>query len=188
MEYTRKVEHTRQQLKDSLLENMKNKSFTEITVNDIVDPIYLDRSTFYRYFDDKYELLANIEDSVLQNMEETRTKFPKGIPDSDEMLKAPAEYFRNNSAVLSILLGENGSPTFEIKLRNALNERFKELFNPKEKLHPELLMLSDLLINLVLHALKRWLLNPQELSLEKTLLLVHSAIEDGLYKAIKDNE
>ena len=66
MAYNRKIEQTQRLLKEALIKLLGQQNFEEITVNDIVPEAYVTRSTFYRYYDDKYELLSEIEDQILQ--------------------------------------------------------------------------------------------------------------------------
>lgn len=92
MKYTRKTDHTRQQIIDSLLDNMATTDFEKITVNDLVTPIFLDRSTFYRYFDDKYDLLDQIEQQVLSAIT-SRPAPPSSAQLNDEVLAQAAHFF-----------------------------------------------------------------------------------------------
>ena len=44
---------------------MKSKKFETITINDITSLTDINRSTFYRHYVDKYEVLEKIEDNIL---------------------------------------------------------------------------------------------------------------------------
>ncbi len=48
---------TKKIISDSMFNLMKRKSFENITVQMIIDECKVSRSTFYRYFKDKYELM-----------------------------------------------------------------------------------------------------------------------------------
>lgn len=60
MAYTKKQSITKKHFKLALLHLLKSKSFNEVTIKDITDTAEYDRSSFYRYFDDKYQLLEEI--------------------------------------------------------------------------------------------------------------------------------
>ncbi|HHU18307.1 MAG TPA: TetR family transcriptional regulator [Clostridiales bacterium] len=48
---------TKKRIADSMFNLLKSNSFDKITVQTILDDCKVSRSTFYRYFDDKYELM-----------------------------------------------------------------------------------------------------------------------------------
>ena len=52
-----RVEKTEQALLNALFETLRTKDFGQITVQDLCDKALVRRSTFYRRFDDKYDLL-----------------------------------------------------------------------------------------------------------------------------------
>ena len=59
---------TRNTLRDALVTLMKDKQFEEIKISDICDTALVNRSTFYAHYEDKYELLVDIIDSLKINL------------------------------------------------------------------------------------------------------------------------
>lgn len=51
-----RIEKTEKALLDALFETLRTKEFSQITVQDLCDKALVRRSTFYRRFDDKYDL------------------------------------------------------------------------------------------------------------------------------------
>ena len=51
-----RVVKTLDNIKNSFLQLVKEKSFTKITVKDITEKARINRSTFYKYYLDKYDL------------------------------------------------------------------------------------------------------------------------------------
>lgn len=47
----------------------KNKKFETITINDITYKSEINRSTFYRYFLNKYDLIDQIENNIIKQIE-----------------------------------------------------------------------------------------------------------------------
>lgn len=184
MKYTRKTDHTRQQIIDSLLDNMATTDFEKITVNDLVTPIFLDRSTFYRYFDDKYDLLDQIEQQVLSAIT-SRPAPPSSAQLNDEVLAQAAHFFETNRSILSILLGPHGMPSFEQRLKREMSSHFQQLFLQHETPNTELTILSDLLITMVIHTLKTWVLGTDDINLTETLILLRSVIDHGIYDTVQ---
>lgn len=63
----RRVKKTNRALKDSLDELLKTKDFHKITVQNIIDLADITKSTFYRHYADKYELVEHIIENELKN-------------------------------------------------------------------------------------------------------------------------
>jgi AcrR family transcriptional regulator len=57
MHYT--TERTRHQIIQSFIHVLQTKRFSSITIQDICDDALIHRTTFYRYYEDKYSLLRD---------------------------------------------------------------------------------------------------------------------------------
>lgn len=64
----RRVAKTRAILVDTMLELLRTKSFSKITVNDICDTAMVSRSTFYTHFEDKFFLLNAAIDKIIERL------------------------------------------------------------------------------------------------------------------------
>ncbi len=81
-----RVKRTRQLLQQTLLDLMREKSFTAITVQDLAERSTLNRATFYAHFEDKYDLMDSImRDGVEQALAATA---PDTAPLTGETLRA----------------------------------------------------------------------------------------------------
>src|SRR5262245_60027600 len=58
---------TRQMLQQAMMELMKEKQFSEISIQDITSRADVNRATFYAHFYDKYDLVNAIIRSNFQN-------------------------------------------------------------------------------------------------------------------------
>lgn len=63
-------------LTNALLEMMKNTSFEDIRVNDLCERAMIRKSTFYKHFADKYELLAFVVNETMRQADEKFAKKP----------------------------------------------------------------------------------------------------------------
>jgi len=59
---------TKNALRDALILLMKDKKFEEIKISDICSIALVNRSTFYAHYEDKYELLVDIIDSLKESL------------------------------------------------------------------------------------------------------------------------
>lgn len=65
----RRVRRSRRLLKESLLELMKRKTFSDISVRDVTDAADMNRGTFYLHYSGTVELLQSLEEDLLAELE-----------------------------------------------------------------------------------------------------------------------
>lgn len=64
----RRTRYTRQTIKDTFLELLKQKSFTKITVTEVCKNAEINRGTFYLHYYDIYDILSDIFNDMTQDM------------------------------------------------------------------------------------------------------------------------
>ena len=130
-----RVQMTKKLLKDALLEILKSKPITSVTVKELVDTAGINRGTFYLHYDTPMALLKDIENSFVQdNMGMFESFLAKGYDRS--YLSLLFESVWKNQDVLRILLGPNGDPAFQNTLREIARARTVDEWNtefPKYK-------------------------------------------------------
>ncbi|MEE8825297.1 bacterial regulatory protein, tetR family [Lentilactobacillus sunkii] len=146
MAYTRKQAITKKHFKLALLDLLKSKSFNDITIKDITETAEYDRSSFYRYFDDKYQLLENIEDDLISGIEKKYQKVFKtneSIVFDTQTMASLLSMFDNPSVLstINLLLGNNGDRSFEPKL----NRMFAKIFYSRSQTTPNISEKNDLI-------------------------------------------
>lgn len=127
MTISNKSLQTRENIKSSLLKLMEPQPFTSITIQDIVKEADLNRSSFYRYFDDKYAVVEEIENEIIDNLKN------EAIGQVEELFAQTSKYevlfyilnkFSKDTTRSSILLGENGDPSFVHKMTKSVKVNF----------------------------------------------------------------
>lgn len=102
---------TKEILAESLQELLKNRSFSDITVQDITNKSGTSRTTFYRHFSDKYELMnwifKNKIDQYINNNPEIRF-WRKLFFDILYYLKEKQAYF----SIVAMNTGQNSFSEF----------------------------------------------------------------------------
>lgn len=111
----RRILVTKKILKESLMELMKEKPITKITIKEICDLSEMSRSTFYLHYQDQFGLLADIEEEVLENTEKALGNLGNafGTPDS---IEAYLEYIKENKETFGILLCQPETEDFQKKI------------------------------------------------------------------------
>lgn len=133
--YEKKRRKTEKQIETSLLQLMKEQTFESISIRQLIDLAEVNRSTFYRHYLDKYDLLEKIEDRLLGDLQtyyqeslesaclfklEKDFKVEDYIHEKQNLFHFFEPYLED----LDILLGPNGSPTSSQRLQEAVREIF----------------------------------------------------------------
>ncbi|QQZ08372.1 TetR/AcrR family transcriptional regulator [Heyndrickxia vini] len=66
-----RVVRTRQMLRDALVELIRERGYEKITVQDITRRATLNRATFYLHYRDKFDLLSQSSNEILNNLSES---------------------------------------------------------------------------------------------------------------------
>lgn len=178
----KRIFRTRRLLRDALTELMKEKGFEGITVRDLTEKAEINRGTFYLHYRDKYDLLEQSEEEILQeikaitpginpNIALTYTNQAEPFP----IIVKLFEFFQENASFMKVVLGPKGDPSFQVKLKNMIKKIFlqnlAQLFNPEEMLVPVEFFLSYV-TSAHLGIIQHWLENGMEQSpREMTLIL-----------------
>ena len=128
MENTQKRERTRARLKEALITLFDKKNFYEITIWDICNEADTYRSTFYRYYDTKDEMLREIEREYLaatQSLTSALRDFSAHASPEQrrvylEELTADMEYHMANERVCRFLLSPAGDLAFHQKMIDSI--------------------------------------------------------------------
>lgn len=197
--YINKKTKTKRKIQESLLELMKTKKFEAITVNDITTLIDINRSTFYRHYLDKYEVLEKIEDSILSEIINFHGTFISSLPNKNidvsfeikDYITVDNNFFNifeKHLGTMHILVSENGSITFQNKLNNTMLKVFERTFSLASlKLNN---IEKDLLFNFqaasFISILYYWTEHP-ELTVQELFPFYSKIISTGLVNFVKEN-
>lgn len=121
----RRIQRTRQLLRDSLMALIIEKGYDSITVQDITDRANVARATFYLHFTDKDDLLfsgmRDIYEHLLQ-LYKTET-FEEFISKS---VHADFEHIAQYKDFYRIMMSEKGSMAFLVRVRKFLADAVRE--------------------------------------------------------------
>lgn len=166
-----RVIRTKEAIRQALTELMEEKGFDAVTVKDITTRARINRGTFYAHYQDKYDLLEQCEQKIMQDLGGLVTKNFAGLK-SDladrsnrhlpiHFIVSFLEYINENKAFLKVLLGPKGDSSFQARLKEFM---WKTVFaNEQQPLirEEQLLVPSDYLISYIASAhlgvLQQWL-------------------------------
>jgi AcrR family transcriptional regulator len=118
----RRVRYTRMALRESLLSLLQSNPINRITVSRVCDQADVNRSTFYLYYKDAYDLLEKIEEELYEELDSTIAKFLDTLPSVD-ILRRIYEIIYKNRDLCRVLFGEFGDKAFLSKVGGIARER-----------------------------------------------------------------
>lgn len=138
-----KRERTRESIIDAYIELLADKPYDKISVSAVCKQAGIVRSTFYVYFSDIYEVIQAVEDGVLQDLNALQLEAQKHKDEDENRVCTEwgfpilppfgfEEWFdvcEEHTRVMKAMLGPNGDPYFESKLRRQLAGHVERLMN-----------------------------------------------------------
>lgn len=67
-----RVVRTKKNIREVLIDLLEKRSFGAITIRDITEQAQINRTTFYRHYEDKYDLLEKVISEILEDFEKTQ--------------------------------------------------------------------------------------------------------------------
>lgn len=132
----RRVVRTKRMLRDALAELIEEKGFERITVCDLTERADINRGTFYTHYKDKNDLLCQSEDELIEGIVELQSGLSEVKLDEFidcYMNNRPLpfivtlyDYLRKNGTFVRALLGPQGDPAFEPRLREIVETNVRE--------------------------------------------------------------
>jgi AcrR family transcriptional regulator len=109
-----RVQRTCILLREALLDLLDEKRFEAITVADISERAKVNRATFYRHYQDKYDLVVQIFEGVAEELvSELNTRIQQRLINLDDPPAVWARlfhYFAEHARLYRALLGKTGTP------------------------------------------------------------------------------
>lgn len=111
---------TRERIYDALTTLLQKKTFTEITVKDIVEEGMVSRSAFYNHFEDKFHLIQEYQLEYLDQINHVINQtIGQGM---HEMLLQVSTLLKREGRLFGLLLGKNGSTTIQENMIDLLKK------------------------------------------------------------------
>jgi len=116
-----RVRRTHKFLQEAMIELIMEKGFDAITVGDISERAMINRTTFYRHYQDKYDLVAKIFEDATNRLVENMKPFQKqngqqAMENPPEIWLQVFEHFAENARLYRAMLGKNGSSWFAARI------------------------------------------------------------------------
>jgi AcrR family transcriptional regulator len=120
----RRIAKSQEAIKKAVIELMTEKSFDDITIQDISDRANVNRGTIYLHYLDKFDLLDKLME---EHINQLRDICESG--NDSEWIEATLiffEYFESNYLFFSTMLASKGAPSFRSRFLGFLIKEFKD--------------------------------------------------------------
>lgn len=115
----RRIVKTRNDIRIAFISLLKIKSFDQLSIKDLTEAANINRATFYKHFDDKYDLLAKYEGDLIAQLQELMAKSepidlyaPLDQQPAFKTLVAVYEYIAAEHDLIEVLISVNGNQIF----------------------------------------------------------------------------
>lgn len=129
----RRKRYTRMALKNGLMELLKEKPISSITIKEICEQADINRSTFYSHYADQYDLLTNIEDEIIDELNQALLQYDyTQEKEALARLKYLLEYVYSRHEHFRILFSDHGNKRFTHKVMYAAQTHIMNDFSEPE--------------------------------------------------------
>ena len=135
-----RVRRTRKMLQQAFLECTTEKGFAALTVRDITERAMVNRSTFYRHYLDKYDLLEHYLNEMDVSLEDQQVIAGPNPPEVSSSLIDLLKHIQQFAGFYRVMLGMQGDPLFTQRFRHKIEKGFFSCFN---QVFPEFICQPD---------------------------------------------
>ncbi len=169
---------TKQNLIDAFWYLYCEKRIEKITVKEITQKAGYNRGTFYEYFTDVYEVLDQIEQSLVPTLGElpptTKLDHNMNMP-FDMFLKK----YEQNGKYYSVLLGDNGDPAFASKIKNSIKPLIMQAISGKvDRNDIELDFILEYILSAMIGTVSYWFRMNKVLPAEELMALMYQLMDN----------
>jgi len=169
-------------LRNSLLQLLKVKQISTITVKEICELADINRSTFYAHYSDQFELLAQIEEELIEDMSMYLSSYNLEV--EDEVLQKTEkliEYFATKEEECRILLNNNGDSSFQKKVmvvaQNFIMKNWQEIHYLDKEISE---YVSSFIVSGSIQIMKTWLMNGMDKSPKEIAEIIINLVNKGI--------
>lgn len=177
---------TKRHIRSVFLDIYKEKGIYGLTINELCNKAGIVKSTFYTYFEDKYSVLEEIEQDLLEgmdkvneglvNLELTPVLQGRPLPQASRSVDFILEHFDEYKA----LLGPKGDPLFEVRWRRYIEADFKERFQREKGNEPTADLACAIFASTLMGIYRYFIFNDPNISKENFALILGNTFKYAL--------
>lgn len=180
------TEATRKAFIDAFCTFYKDKPVEKITIQEITNEAGYNRSTFYQYFKDTYDLLNYLEDMVISRVLENIVAKVVYGDIGNTLIASFTKVQKEMNIYVEVLLSNINSTKFMERLKTAMLPVFMEQFHISETDTKSVYVLEFYLSGIISMS-RRWLQSGQDVPIGEIGRLLHTLFVDGVRTTLEKN-
>ncbi len=184
------AEETKKAIKKTFMELYRIKSFDKITIGELAGTAHVNRSTFYYYFEDIYDLVYQIEQDFLFTVQQTFPYIISGILNRNfnDHPTVLIDFYQKYQKELLLFLVEKPNPKVIQTIKNYAKEYALGLMGLSlEHLTLRQKLITEYIANAQLGLIGWWLQNGQECSVEELGQLISKVNMEGPFPTLLES-
>jgi len=174
---------TRANLMEAFWSLYSTRKIEQITISQITTKAGYNRSTFYEYFIDIYDVLYQLENDLLTYIKQTVVKGNKKSF-RDDIIETAFDIYEGRGTYLSVLLTENGDPSFAEKMKATVSPVMIEAFDlSPEDIHTYYIL--EFALSAVIATMSHWYKTNKSLNITEVGEMVESMLRSGVLPLVK---
>lgn len=172
------TEKTKQAIKDAFWDLYKLNRIEAISVKDITGKAGYNRTTFYAYFKDVYDVLEQIEEGLMPGVEHLPPIDLNQNNNQDFMVNIMT-FYEKNSEYYSVLLSDKGDPRFAQKIKQLFKAMMREtLADRLDRPDDETDYALEFLVSATLATLKYWYDQDKKMPIERLMPMMYKLMDN----------
>ena len=174
---------TKENLTQAFWSIYRQQRIEHISIKEITNKAGYHRSTFYEYFVDIYDVLNQLEESLLNYLkEQVLSSLENGL--GDDIIQKLANVYETKGEYWGTLLGENGDPYFAQKMKAIMRPALTNALGLSEvNIHTAYIF--EFGLSALIGTLTYWYNHRREISSTELVQLMNSILATGILPEIQ---
>lgn len=181
-----RVIKTRKNIRESFIRLLGEKSFSAITVQNILDEALINRTTFYRHYDSKYALVEELNGEIMERFERLLSSSLQGRDDPEQLLHSVgkmADTFRSDREMVSALwnVRDEGFDLYG-EMEQLMRQKFRSFLETTSSEEDNLDYQTTVMTALILNTFRYLLESEEDHTVKELTLQVQRLMKKHLLK------
>ena len=183
----RRVKYTKKVIEETFLNLLEKKDISSITITEICTIADINRATFYRYYEDIYDLLKKIQRRFISEIEESAPMMLLPNYTVYNFTKEILEIFLHNKKLVQILFNTNNNIYFLNEVLEVAYDKCITKWGSKMDADSEELQYTVIFIfNGALGAINYWIKSDFKADIDDVAEYIEKLSLDGAHKFIPE--
>ncbi len=177
------VAQTKNNLREAFWDLYRKKRIEQISITEICRTAGYNRTTFYKYFSDPYDVLNKFEDKIIGDFTEKILISSRSQNSEADFIEIIASLYREKGEYWGVLLSEHGDPFFALKIKNKMGPLLLRQF-PLNESNPQTEYIIQFGMSAIIGTLTRWYNNGMTFSSDRLAELLRTMLKSALLPII----